>query len=104
MKKESTARIEWSITRDRLVAAVAELGFPAELGEQIAKQLGSPKAMERMMGYLSNEKPKSEELIVDEMLAILSDIDRWRDKKAYEEANARYNEILYYGLDHEVQL
>jgi len=100
---KNNIRKEWSITRDRLVAAVTDLGFPAVLGEQIAKQLGSPKAMERMMGYLNNEKPKSEELIVDEMLAILSDIDRWRDKKAYEEANARYNEILYYGLDHEGQ-
>ena len=35
------------------------------------------------------------------MLAICSDIDRWKDKKMAEEANARYNEILYYGLDTE---
>ena len=35
---------------------------------------------------------------MDEMLAICSEIDAWRDKKASEEANARYNEILYYGL------
>ena len=34
----------------------------------------------------------------DEMLAICSEIDAWRDKKASEEANARYNEMLYYGL------
>ncbi len=26
-------------------------------------------------------------------------IDRWKDKKASEEANARYNELLYYGLN-----
>lgn len=32
------------------------------------------------------------------MLAICSDIDRWKDKKVSEEANARYNEILCYGL------
>jgi hypothetical protein len=32
------------------------------------------------------------------MLAICSDIDAWRDKKAAEEANAKYNEMLYYGL------
>ena len=37
-------------------------------------------------------------LIVDEMLAIRSEIDAWREKKASEEANARYNEMLYYGL------
>ena len=75
-----------------------QLGFPSELGEAIAKHLGSPKAMERMISYLNYVKPKNEELIVDEMLAIRSEIDAWREKKASERANARYNEILYYGL------
>ena len=95
------SRKEWARGRDQLVSAVKDLGFPEELGEQIAKQLGSPKAMDRMMGYLYNVKPRSAELIVDEMLAICSDIDRWREKKASEEANVRYNEILYYGLGDE---
>ena len=76
-----------------------KLGFPAELGEAIAKHLGSPKAMERMIAYLNNVKPQSEELVVDEMLAIRSEIDAWREKKASQQANARYNEILYYGLE-----
>ena len=69
--------------------------------EQIAKQLGSPKAMDRMLAYLYNVKPRTAELIVDEMLAICSDVDNWHNKKAAEEANARYNEILYYGIDKE---
>ena len=43
-------------------------------------------------------KPGNEELIVDEMLAIRSEVDAWKEKKASEEANARYNEILNYGL------
>ena len=93
--------MEWVQTKDELVSAIKQLGFPGELGEGIAKQLGSPKAMQRMLGYLYYEKPRSTELIVDEMLAICSDIDRWKDKKMAEEANARYNEILYYGLDTE---
>jgi hypothetical protein len=92
---------EWIMTKDQLVRAIKQLGLPVELGEQIAKQLGSPKAMNRMLSYLVNVKPDSAELIVDEMLAICSDIDRWRDKKMAEEANARYNEILYFGLDSE---
>ena len=78
--------------------SVERLGFPAELGEAIAKHLGSPKSMERMISYLDYVKPRSAELIVDEMLAIRSEIDAWKDKKASEEANARYNEMLYYGL------
>ena len=88
----------WARTRDDLVEAIESLGFPAELGEAIAKHLGSPKAMERMISYLRYVKPRTEELIVDEMLAIRSEIDVWREKKASEEANAMYNEILNYGL------
>ena len=34
----------------------------------------------------------------DEMFAICSDVERWREKKASEAANASYNEMLYYGL------
>lgn len=92
---------EWARAKEQLVSAIKQLEFPEELGNQIAKQLGSPKDMSRMLSYLYNVKPQSAELIVDEMLAICSDIDRWKDKKASEEANTRYNEILYYGLDTE---
>ena len=91
-------RREWARSKEQLVSAAKLLGFPSELGEQIAKQLGSPKAMDRMTAYLNYEKPKSVELVVDEMLAICSEIEAWREKKASEEANARYNEILYYGF------
>ena len=88
----------WSRTKNELVQTVEDLGFPAELGDAIAKNLGSPKAMDRMMAYLHNVKPRSAELVVDEMLAIKSEIDAWKEKKASEEANASYNELLYYGL------
>ncbi len=90
---------EWAMSRDMLVSAVTELGFEKELGEQIASQLGSPKAMQRMTVYLENVRPKTVELIVDEMLAICSEIEEWRKKKEAQEANARYNEMLYYGID-----
>jgi hypothetical protein len=94
-------RDEWARSRDELVMAIRSLGFPDELGEQLAKMLGSPKAMQRMMAYLYNVKPNTAELIVDEALAICSDIDRWKEKKASEAANAKYNEMLYYGFDEE---
>jgi len=35
--------------RDELVEAVTSLGFPKELGDAMAKNLGSPKAMRRMI-------------------------------------------------------
>ncbi len=91
-------QVLWTRTKDELVRSVEQLGFPAQLGEAVAKHLGSPKAMERMIAYLENVKPRREDLLVDEMLAIRSEMDAWREKKASEEANARYNEILNYGL------
>ena len=92
-------RKEWARSSEELIEAVSSLGFPQELGVQIVKMLGSPKAMQRMIGYLYNEKPNSAELLVDEALAICSDIDRWREKKASEEANAKYNDLLLYGFE-----
>ena len=92
---------QWIRSRDELANEVASLGFPRELGLEVAKQLGSPKAMDRMLSYLYYVKPNSAELIVDEMIAILTEIDLWRKKKEAEEANARYNEILYRGLETE---
>ncbi len=97
-EENADARRVWAMTRDELVAAVEGLGFPAALGEVVAQYLGSPKAMQRMIAYLDQVKPRSEELVVDEMLAIRSEIDAWRERKASREANAKYNEILYAGL------
>ena len=92
------AESNWNTAKDRLVQTVVRLGFREDLGEAIAKNLGSPKAMERMISYLINVKPRTEELVVDEMLAICSEIDAWREKKASEQANARYNAILNDGF------
>ncbi len=91
----TAAQMEWARKRDELRAAMRELGFPQELGDLAAEHLQSPKAMERMIGYLSYEKPTKIEVVVDEMLAIRSEIDAWREKKAAEEANRRYNEMLW---------
>lgn len=83
-------RREWARAREELMEALEELGFPEALGNEIAKNLGSPKAMRRMTGYLWHVKPEKIELVVDEMLAIKSEIDAWREKKSSEEASARY--------------
>ncbi len=97
----NSGREEWAIAKNELVSAIKGLGFPEELGNEVAKNLGSPKAMNRMCSYLYNVKPQKAELIVDEMLAIRSDIQRWKEKKEVEATNAWYNEFLYYGLDNE---
>ncbi len=97
----TTNRMIWVRTKNELVQSVTRLGFPAALGEAVAQHLGSPKAMERMIAYLDYVKPTSDVMIVDEMLAIRSEIDAWRDRKASQEANAACNEMLYFGLETE---
>ena len=95
-------RADWARAKDELNISLQSLGFPSELGDAIAKQLGSPKAIYRMISYLDNVKPKTVELVVDEMLAIRSEIDAWHDKKASEAANAAYNEMLYRGFEEDL--
>ncbi len=92
-------RMLWEQSRDSLVSMIVLLGFPAELGELIARHLGSPKAIDRMTAYLEYERPTDERMVVDEMLAISSEIAAWRDKKESLESNVAYNELLYYGLE-----
>ena len=58
----------WAQARDRLAAAVTGIGFPAELAELMARQLGSPKAIDRMTSYVHQARPRTEEMLVDEML------------------------------------
>ena len=98
MEQEKTP---WTQARDDLVRAVTALGFPAELGDAIAKHLDSPKAIGRMTAYLHYVRPNRAEEIVDEMLAIRSEIDAWREKKTGRRASVQYNEMLYYGLGDE---
>ncbi len=50
-----------------------------------------PPACCALTSYVYNVKPRSEELLVDEMLAIADQINTWREKKASEEAQWRYS-------------
>ncbi len=90
----------WAQARDRLVAAVTEAGFSAELAELMARQLKSPKAIDRMAAYIRLAHPRTEEMLVDEMLAICAEIETWRQKKESQEAQARYNAWLDYRKWH----
>ena len=86
----------WAQSRDRLVDAVTALGFSAEMADLMAKQLGSPKAIDRMISYVRQARPRTEEMLVDEMLAICAEIETWRERKESQEAQARYSARLYY--------
>ena len=93
-----SAQREWATTKDALNKEICKLGFPEELGNAVAQNLGSPKAMQRMISYLKAVKPRRAELVVDEMLAICSEIEEWRKKKESQQANAKYNDMLANGL------
>ena len=84
----------WAQSRDGLVAAVAAQGFSPELGELMARQLKSPKAIDRMASYVRQARPRTEEMLVDEMLAICAEIETWRQKKESRAAQAYYSTWL----------
>ena len=84
----------WAQARDRLSTAVCTLGYPEEFADLLAGQLKSPKAIDRMTAYLYQARPGSIETIVDEMLAITSEIEAWREKKESLEAQAGYSAWL----------
>ena len=92
----TTNQSQWAQARDRLVADVTGIGFSAELAELMARHLGSPRAIDRMTSYVYQARPRTEEMLVDEMLAICAEIETWREKKESQEAQARYNARLYY--------
>ena len=60
--------------------------------------MGSPKAIDRMTSYVYQVRPRTAEMLVDEMLAICAEIDTWREKKASQEAQARYTAMRYFGI------
>ena len=81
----------WVFSRNRLAEAVVSLGYPGEFADLLARQLGSPGAIDRMTSYLYKARPGSVEMIVDEMLSICAEIDAWREKKENREAQAGYS-------------
>ena len=90
-------QILWSRSRDNLVRAVTTLGFSSELADLLARELGSPKAIDRMASYVRQAHPRTEEMLVDEMLAIKAEIETWRERKEAMEAQASYSARLFYG-------
>ena len=87
----------WAEARDRLVAEASALGFSPELSELLARQLKSPRAIDRLTSYIRQARPRSEEMLVDEALAICAEIDAWREKKESQAAQASYNARLFYS-------
>ena len=67
-------------------------GYPPEFAMLIAKELPTEFTSERMIRYISRGEHTLEE-VADEMLAILSDRDRIRDKHQLEYNQSKINEL-----------
>ena len=75
---------------------MTNLVFSSELADLLARELDSPKAIDRMASSVRQAKPRSEEMLVDEMLVIKAETEAWRERKEAMETHARYNARLYY--------
>ena len=85
---------------DELYRALTEKGYPKELCAEIAyKYLNTDYTATRMLGYLYRmSEPPAVEVVVDEMIAILSDRDQLIKKKESEHAQAVISEMYRDGL------
>ena len=83
-----------ALSRNDLARAGAARGYPEEFADLLAKQLGSPKAIDRLASYIRQANPDSMEMIIDEMLAIRAEIDAWKEKKENREAQEGYSRWL----------
>ena len=78
----------WADARKRLAEAVRSAGFPEALTDLLAGELKSPGGMDRMASWMNLARPRSLEMVVDEMLAIRAELDAWRERKESQAAQA----------------
>ncbi len=83
----------------KLYSELARRGYDRNFCGLIAMQLNTSWTAGRMLGYLRQVPVLNDTDIVDEMLAILSDRDRIRQKKEMEYYQGKLNELYRYGLD-----
>ncbi len=86
-------------TRISLIRTIERAGFPAEFGMAAADILGTEKQMLRMVSWIIQYKPESAEDIVDEMISIKEEFERYRKKKMSEYYNVKLNELMNKGLE-----
>lgn len=97
MKDNNKAALEKS--RD-VYNALLSKGLPDELCSEIAyKYMNTDYTATRMLGYLYRMAEPSVEMVIDEMLAILEDRNRFVKKHEMQQAQAAINKIYNEGLE-----
>lgn len=82
----------------QLYEMLLQRGYPEPFCNAITENLNTDFTANRMMGYLYYRSNCSLEMIVDEMMDILSDRKRIMDKKTAEAANAAWNQYMQEGI------
>lgn len=84
---------------EELYQLLLSKGYPQPFCQEVAYgSLNTDFTATRMIGYLYRVSEPSLEMVVDEMLAILSDRDRLIQKKETERAQAVINDVYTNGL------
>ena len=76
-----------------LYELMIEKGYSEEFSDLVTKNLNTDFTAARMVGYLSHYSDLPEGEVVDEMLAILSDRNRFVEKHRTEQAQAHISEF-----------
>lgn len=83
---------------DEVYRALCSRGFDEGLCQMIAyRYMNTEYTATRMIGYLYGHSELTPEMVVDEMLAILEDRERFKNKHEAERANAAITE--YYNSE-----
>ena len=79
--------------------ALIDKGIQQELSHEIAyKYMNTDYTATRMLGYLYGHSEVTQEMVVDEMIAILEDRDRFIKKHESERANAAISRLYNEGV------
>jgi len=68
-------------------------GYPEAFSGIIAAEMNTDFTADRMISYIGRSSMRPLEEVADEMLAILSDRDRIRDKHINEHAQSKINDL-----------
>ena len=73
-------------------------GYPEDFAFTVASEMDTEFTSGRMIGYISKTGRVRMEQVADEMLAVLNDRDRIRDKHLTEHTQGKLNDIYRKGL------
>ena len=82
-----------------LYRVLASRGYSLRFCELISRELNTSWTANRMLGYLRQLPQLREEDVVDEMLGILADRERIKQKNIALFYQGKLNELYAYGLD-----